>query len=123
MQRVCGDDVRVDRERKRISREPRLRTRTHRARSTAYGALIESEPAHNDAALEALWAREMLTGYTARRGSAFRQSRGTEALAFVVDMHLQFAGHLSMAQQAALVDKARGELGSNLEYVGKPPPS
>ena len=89
------------------------------ARSTAYGALIESEPAHNDAALEALWAREMLTGCYRPAWIRVSTVEGEqEALAFVVDAaHLQFAGHLSMAQQAALVDNARGELGSNLEYV------
>ena len=54
---------------------------------------------------------------TARRGSAFRQSREQEALAFVVDAAHLHSLVISMAQQAALVDKARGELGSNLEYV------
>ena len=89
------------------------------ARSAAHGALIESEPAHNDAALDALWAREMLTGCYRPAWIRVSTVEGEqEALAFIVDpAHSQYAGQLSLQQQATLVADASGELGSNLEYV------
>ena len=69
--------------------------------------------------LDALWEREMLTGiYVPRFVTARTGDSSVDALAFVVNRaHPQYAGGLSLAQQAQRVALATGELGSCLESV------
>ena len=70
-------------------------------------------------ALEALWAREMLTGiYRAK----WLRVRGDEAqvtaLCFVTDRrHAQYAGGLGAAERAAIIGSAAGKFGRSRDYL------
>lgn len=72
-----------------------------------------------EAALDALWAREMLTGiYRPAWIRVTSSGAPVVALAFVVDRaHPQYAGALCRGVQAKMVADARGSLGSCIEYV------
>ena len=70
--------------------------------------------------LEALWAREMLTGVYLPRWLCGQRKDGSAqpVLAFVADRrHPQYVGGLSDDERAACIASARGELGSCLEYL------
>ncbi len=70
--------------------------------------------------LRALWEREMLTGiYRPRWLTGSDEGRGSQAvLAFVADpRHPQYARRLDDDARAACIARARGELGTCLEYL------
>ena len=81
---------------------------------------LKIPPARRDEALEALWAREMLTGIYAARWLCGTEESGTRktVLAFVADpRHPQYAGGLTDDERATCIVGARGVLGSCLEYL------
>lgn len=86
---------------------------------TCSGAVLEVPVRGREAALEALWEREMLTGIYAPRWLPVDTGAGPlDALAFVVEpRHPQYAGGLSLDEQAARIRAASGELGSCREYL------
>ncbi len=84
------------------------------------GMALQVPAARLAVSLEALWAREMLTGVYLPRWLCGRRENGEgqSVLAFVADCrHPQYAGGLSDEERAACIASARGELGSCLEYL------
>lgn len=84
------------------------------------GMALQVSTARLAVSLEALWAREMLTGVYRPRWLCGQWENGEEqsVLAFVADpCHPQYAGGLSDDERAACIASARGELGSCLEYL------
>ena len=83
------------------------------------GVALRLSSRGRDAALEALWEREMLTGIYAPRWLEIATAEGSLiALAFVVDpAHPQYAGPLPIEQQAERIATAAGELGPCREYL------
>lgn len=71
------------------------------------------------AELTLLWRREMVTGAYHPRWMRVRSgTRMLTALAFVVDRtHPQYAGELSLRQQAKVLSCAAGALGSSADYL------
>ena len=70
--------------------------------------------------LQALWAREMLTGVYRPRWLPAQEDEGGErtVLAFVAERrHPQYAAGLGEDERAACIASARGELGSCREYL------
>ena len=84
------------------------------------GVALLVPPARLEESLEALWAREMLTGIYA---PCWLPARGEDGgartvLAFVADRrHPQYAGGLADEERATCIASARGELGPCLEYL------
>ena len=73
-----------------------------------------------DAAAAYLYKREMVTAVylPVIRNIRLDDGRKVAALTFVADhQHPQYAGHLSPEEAAAIVQRARGQSGANLEYV------
>lgn len=73
-----------------------------------------------DAAAAYLYKREMVTAVyrPVVRNIRLDDGRKVAALAFVADhRHAQYAGHLSPEEAAAIVQRARGHSGANVEYV------
>ncbi len=70
-----------------------------------------------------LWDREMITGMYSERLVPVRLLRGgaparVVALAYTVDhRHEQYAGKLSLDDQATIIGAARGKNGPNVEYL------
>lgn len=89
------------------------------AGTSCIGFVDRVTAASRDAALTALWRREMLTGiYRPRLVTAHCGDATVEALVFLVDQaHPQYTGRLSIEAQASLVASAHGSLGSCLESV------
>lgn len=87
--------------------------------ATAGGEVLEASNENAAAALEALGARELYTGcYQPIDVLVRHRERAIPALTFVIDVrHPQYAGVLDEAEQIRLVSRARGVLGSNLEYL------
>lgn len=83
------------------------------------GVVLQVDPTNIDAAMEALWEREMYTEvYAPTWLEVSAGAKTIRALGFAVNTgHPQYAGVLSVKEQAALIDAAHGELGSNLEYL------
>ena len=83
------------------------------------GVLLEVPRRGRAAALEALWAREMLTGIYRPVWVEVRAGRQRRAaIAFVVDpSHPQHAGELTNEERVSLIATATGELGSCREYL------
>jgi glutathione-specific gamma-glutamylcyclotransferase len=73
--------------------------------------------AHDELAL--LWRREMVTGAYHPRWMLARCGRRTlTALAFVVDRkHAQYARNLTVEEQAKVLSRAAGALGSSADYL------
>jgi cation transport protein ChaC len=71
------------------------------------------------AELTLLWRREMVTGAYHPRWMRVRSgTRTLTALAFVVDRaHPQYAGELSLREQAKVLSCAAGALGSSADYL------
>lgn len=83
------------------------------------GALLGLGPAGREAALAALWERELLTGVYRPRWLAVESGgQWLTALAFVVDRaHPQYAGPLDLGEQARRIAGAAGRLGTCYEYL------
>ena len=84
------------------------------------GMALRIPSAHLMESLQALWAREMLTGVYVPRWLRGQREDGNAqtVLSFVADCrHPQYAGGLSDDERAACIASARGELGSCLEYL------
>ncbi|HTS23412.1 MAG TPA: gamma-glutamylcyclotransferase [Casimicrobiaceae bacterium] len=73
--------------------------------------------AHDE--LELLWRREMVLGAYKPLWLTLRSSsKSLVALAFVVDRaHRQYAGKLTMSEQADVISTARGAFGSSADYL------
>lgn len=70
--------------------------------------------------VEYLWVREMVTGiYAPKLVSAHLDGGKTvDCWAFVVDpRHPQYVGHLSKDERAAMIAKAQGGRGPNVDYL------
>lgn len=84
------------------------------------GVALQVPNAHLVESLEALWAREMLTGVYLPRWLCGQAENGEAqaVLAFVADRrHPQYASGLGDEERAACIAYARGKLGSCLEYL------
>jgi glutathione-specific gamma-glutamylcyclotransferase len=83
------------------------------------GVVYRLPEAEVHAELTLLWRREMVTGAYHPRWMRVRSgTRTLTALAFVVDRtHPQYAGELSVAQQAKVLSCAAGALGSSADYL------
>ena len=84
------------------------------------GIALQIPGARQTEALQALWAREMLTGVYLPCWLRGRQEDGKAqtVLAFVADpRHPQYAGGLDASTRAACIASARGELGTCFEYL------
>jgi cation transport protein ChaC len=83
------------------------------------GVVYRLPEAEVRAELTLLWRREMVTGSYHPRWMRVRAGAKTlTALAFVVDrQHAQYAGHLSMREQARVLSCAAGAFGSSADYL------
>jgi len=83
------------------------------------GVVYRLPEAEVRAELTLLWRREMVTGAYHPRWMRVRSgTRTLTALAFVVDRtHPQYAGELSLRQQAKVLSCAAGALGSSADYL------
>jgi len=85
-----------------------------------HGVVFAIDPGHWQTIRDYLWAREMDDGVyrPARRQVVLANGERVEALAFVaIAGHRQYAGRLSLGEQAALVRSGRGSKGANIDYV------
>jgi cation transport protein ChaC len=83
------------------------------------GVVYRLPPRNVKAELALLWRREMVTGAYRPRWVPVRAGvRTLTALAFIIDRkHSQYAGHLSLAQQARALACAVGVFGSSADYL------
>ena len=83
------------------------------------GVVYRLPEAEVRAELTLLWRREMVTGADHPRWMRVRSgTRTLTALAFVVDRaHPQYAGELSLREQAKVLSCAAGALGSSADYL------
>jgi cation transport protein ChaC len=83
------------------------------------GIAFEVAPAEVEAALKALWAREMRRRvYEPKRLRARLPGRTIQVLAFVANpRHPSYVKELSVEHTARLVATCRGDRGSNVEYL------
>ncbi len=83
------------------------------------GVVYRLPEAEVRAELTLLWRREMVTGAYHPRWMRVRSgTRTLTALTFVVDRtHPQYAGELSLRQQAKVLSCAAGALGSSADYL------
>jgi len=83
------------------------------------GVVYRLPEAEVRAELTLLWRREMVTGAYHPRWMRVRSgTRTLTALAFVVDRaHPQYAGELSLREQAKVLSCAAGALGSSADYL------
>ena len=83
------------------------------------GLAYRLPPDGSDAALDALWDREMTTGVYRPRWLPVETAEATvQAVTFVVDpSHPQYVGDLPPDEQAALIATAAGKYGTNRDYL------
>ena len=83
------------------------------------GIVFELDPAHLEASLDALWAREMWTGvYQPRWVTCDVDGVRRRVMTFVInDAHPQYAPSLPLEVQAAFIARAKGKFGSCREYL------
>ena len=85
------------------------------------GLIIKAEARHKASTLDYLWRREMALadGYVPRRVTAQTDDgRQIQALTFVADLeHEAYAGTLSLAETARHIAAARGQRGTNRDYL------
>lgn len=85
------------------------------------GLLIQAQARHKASSLDYLWRREMdlADGYVPRRVLArCDDGRVVEALTFVADLaHEAYAGRLGLDETARRIADAKGERGSNRDYL------
>jgi cation transport protein ChaC len=86
---------------------------------SCHGVAYRLPPAKAHAELELLWRREMVLGAYKPQWLTLRcGAKPLIALAFVVDRgHRQYAGKLTMSEQADVIASACGAFGSSADYL------
>lgn len=98
---------------------PGLGLALEEADGTCHGVAYRLAAADAPAGLKALWEREMLTSIYLPRWLTLTVDGGPiNAITFVADTtNVQYAGPLPVAEQAAIIAAAHGELGSCRDYL------
>ena len=92
----------------------------HDAQAQCHGVAFRIAPENGEAVLKYLREREMITGSYHETMVALRLEDGAEALAltYVINRHHpQYAGALSLDEQAAMIARSCGGAGPNCEYL------
>lgn len=87
---------------------------------SCHGMAFEVAAEHWEEVRAYLYEREQISGVyrEALRSVRLADGRKVEALVFLVDeAHQQYAGNLSLQDQARLVKQASGDMGPNVDYV------
>ena len=88
--------------------------------SNCEGIALAVEPGHEDATLEYLRERELISSAYLERNLEVTLRDGTvvTAVTYVIDAeHVQYCGHLTLEDQAAIIARAVGGRGPNAEYL------